>query len=73
MKFSAKGTGKKHRVYINDNDVSIGVTSANIDIEAMEIANITLNISTVYHEIIEENANLFIVMGDKKYRIIEEL
>lgn len=71
MKFSISGTGTKHRALINENDVSSGVSGVIIEVEAGRLAQVTLTMSAT-EEVIEEDADIFITMGNKKYRILEE-
>lgn len=74
MKFSIKTSdNRKRKVYIDNNDISKGVTGLRIDIEPLMLADITLHTTADIDDIIEDDANIYIMLGDKKYRIIEEV
>lgn len=74
MKFSIKTSdNRKRKAYIDNNDISKCVTGLRIDIEPLMPADITLHTTADIDDIIEDDANIYIMLGDKKYRIVEEV
>lgn len=74
MKFSIKTSdNRKRKAYIDNNDISKCVTGLRIDIEPLMLADITLHTTADIDDIIEDDANIYIMLGDKKYRIVEEV
>ena len=71
MQFEVKSSGVRHVAIIDGNDISSKVKSVNIDIQPLELTEVTLNIAVTEEQITIENANIFVKINDKIYRIME--
>ena len=70
MKVELSGQKNKHKLLLDGQDISYGVTRVEVDVCAGSATEVIIT-ATATSELIHEDAVVYIKLGDKKLRVIE--
>ncbi|KAF5047423.1 hypothetical protein DSECCO2_460540 [anaerobic digester metagenome] len=70
MKVELTGEKNKHKLLLDGHDINNGVNRVEVDVCAGSVTEVIITVTAI-SELINDDAVVYIKLGDKKFRVLE--